>query len=454
MAVILNPGFETSGSGVTEAANWTYSETDTFFGSGYSGRGDHSTALASGVGVDSSAVQVGSNCYCLGRSSTTLGLTDLDQNSYCQVAQTIDVTRVKNFTVNLAWKTVYNTPDYFRYSIIVDDGTENELWYTQDSDASSNNPWMAEDIDTSSYTGSADLILRLKHIGTQTTRFIPGCFADAITETLLPDQPTLVTPTNTDDDVNTPTVFDWLDATDATSYNLQVATDNSFSNIVLSSTGISASTHTDTAETLSRGVLYYWRVYGVNANGTGQASSTFSFTTFNVTVPTLSTPANNSDEERLTSKTFTWTGTDEDSDYDIQVATDAAFSSKIIDTSIGSATTSYTMTTNLSKDTFYYWRVRATARTIVSSWATAFLFRTVYGRKCITIAHTPSLIVNDTIGIKMDNDIIHWTRISAVTHTAGVESVICFAEEPHFPTSIGNTVKLPSINNDRWTDDD
>jgi len=99
-----------------------------------------------------------------------------------------------------------------------------------------------------------------------------------ITQLTLPVPPVLRSPDNgTTLDTNTPT-FDWFDAAGATSYTLVIATDNNFSNIVLTKSAVGSTAALSETEKLSYGTRYYWRVRGTNAAGSGDWSSTWSFT--------------------------------------------------------------------------------------------------------------------------------------------------------------------------------
>jgi len=99
-----------------------------------------------------------------------------------------------------------------------------------------------------------------------------------ITELILPAAPTLVSPENrVAVDTLTPT-FDWADAAGATSYTLEVAADNNFSNIVCTKTVIDSNVTLSETEELSYGTHYYWRVRGTNAAGLGDWSLTWGFT--------------------------------------------------------------------------------------------------------------------------------------------------------------------------------
>lgn len=98
-----------------------------------------------------------------------------------------------------------------------------------------------------------------------------------ITVTLPPAAPSLSSPGNgTAIDTLTPT-FDWDDATGATQYTLQLATDNNFSNIVITKSPLESTATLDESEKLAYATNYYWRVRGSNAAGSGSWSQTWTF---------------------------------------------------------------------------------------------------------------------------------------------------------------------------------
>ncbi|GAH99499.1 unnamed protein product, partial [marine sediment metagenome] len=70
--------------------------------------------------------------------------------------------------------------------------------------------------------------------------------------------------------------FDWADAAGATSYRLEMATDNNFSNIVCTKTVMDSNVTLSETEKLSYGTHYYWRVRGINSAGLGDWSVTWS----------------------------------------------------------------------------------------------------------------------------------------------------------------------------------
>ena len=158
--------------------------------------------------------------------------------------------------------------------------------------------------------------------------------------------------------------FDWSDYPTASSYQLEVSKNNTFTQMVLnkSITGTSNSSYTPTAN-LSASALLYWRVRAKVGSTYSQWSAVRSFTTGNPpSVPTLKSPSNGA-KVAGPSPLFDWNnstvsgGTVFDH-YELQVATDAAFTSPN-DTSVAGITNSQDNSNVLSGGTTYYWRVRS-----------------------------------------------------------------------------------------------
>jgi hypothetical protein len=93
-----------------------------------------------------------------------------------------------------------------------------------------------------------------------------------------PAKVSLSTPTNTETDVAQLTSFGWV-ATDATNhYQLQVALDSGFTNVVRDIAYILTNSHQLSSE-LVENTTHYWRVRAINEVGNGEWSDTRSFTT-------------------------------------------------------------------------------------------------------------------------------------------------------------------------------
>ncbi len=87
---------------------------------------------------------------------------------------------------------------------------------------------------------------------------------------------TLTNPVDNATDISLSTDLKWDVGVNATNYDVQVATDSGFSNVISSGT---VSTNTYTLNGLSGNTTYYWRVKPKNTCGEGNYSTVFSFKT-------------------------------------------------------------------------------------------------------------------------------------------------------------------------------
>jgi hypothetical protein len=195
-------------------------------------------------------------------------------------------------------------------------------------------------------------VAALNTIGTQ------GAWSE--TRTLTVDilaAPTLTSPTDGFTVTTGTPTFEWGAVTDATDYQIQVANDSGFTDIVFTDTDVSTSHTSSTA--LTDGNTYYWRVAARNTYGTpGAWSVTRTLTVGILVAPTLTLPDNGSTDGTGGTPTFTWGAVTGATDYQIQVASDSGFASIVYtDTT---ATTSCTPGTALTGGSItYYWRVAA-----------------------------------------------------------------------------------------------
>jgi hypothetical protein len=151
----------------------------------------------------------------------------------------------------------------------------------------------------------------------------------------------------------------WTESSDATSYELQYATDSTFSSPTTLYSGSSRSLLT--TPTPSTETTYYYRVRGVNSHGNGTWSNTVDLTvtisSSSTTTPgttTLSDPG--SSIESGTSVTISWTASSDASSYELQYATNSSFTSSATLYSGSSRSTLITPTSSIA--TTYYYRVR------------------------------------------------------------------------------------------------
>lgn len=101
-----------------------------------------------------------------------------------------------------------------------------------------------------------------------------------------PSAPTLNVPADAATGVATAPTLSWAGSNGAT-YQVQVATDAAFTNVVATATGLTAASYTVTPA-LSSATTYYWHVRSTNGCGTSAYSTTFSFTTGTLSCATIS----------------------------------------------------------------------------------------------------------------------------------------------------------------------
>jgi hypothetical protein len=175
--------------------------------------------------------------------------------------------------------------------------------------------------------------------------------------------PTLVSPTGSVQ-TNRPT-FDWDDVPNATGYTVQVSTVNTFAAILMTETS-TVSRHTLTKD-LPAGKTLFWRVITNGANGPSLPSASLSITAAATpSIPLLSAPVDNLLVTDTLTPKLDWTNSTVPAGvtfgkYQLEVATDAAFSTIVLtqDVSGGPTVSEFTLTTPLSPNTKYYWRVRS-----------------------------------------------------------------------------------------------
>ena len=91
----------------------------------------------------------------------------------------------------------------------------------------------------------------------------------------------LTSPGNTDTGVGLAPVFAWEEISNASSYDIEIATDSGFSSILVNE---NVTSNSYTGATLNQSTTYYWRVKAKNSCGEGNFSSVNSFTTQNCSV--------------------------------------------------------------------------------------------------------------------------------------------------------------------------
>lgn len=174
-----------------------------------------------------------------------------------------------------------------------------------------------------------------------------------------PEKAKLIYPENSSMDIPTNVELRWERLSTHFYYELQIAKDIDFNDIVYSKNDIILSSFLDPARFNPPGLepgyrKYYWRVRGINAGGPGEFSEIYSFTT-GFGSPELLFPANNATNVLVTDSLI-WQKQPEEfiKNYRLQVATNTFFTNLILDTVLSY---NYYLVNLLPESERYFWRV-------------------------------------------------------------------------------------------------
>ncbi len=239
--------------------------------------------------------------------------------------------------------------------------------------------------------------------------------------------------------------FAWSQSTDSQSgvygYQVQIATDSSFNNIVA---WINTTLNT-TQYTLPEG-RYYWRVRAIDNTQNPSNWSVICFFGIDLTpppAPQLLSPQN--DSVLNYTPTLTWRGVNDTLSgvkyYEVMVDDNPSFSSPIVD--IYTASTNYSFSSNLTQGT-YYWKVRAIDNVNnVGIWSSVYHF---------TIALNPPpsptlLSPTNNTWFNIATLTFDWTDVSGQVATAYYEMEIDVSMNFTSPTKYNTTASQITISN-------
>jgi hypothetical protein len=195
--------------------------------------------------------------------------------------------------------------------------------------------------------------------GGTSTYSAPWSFTTSAAGGNLPAAPTLASPLNGATGISPSPTLTWNISSGATSYQLQVSTNSSFSTIDFSQSGITGTSYGVIG--LAEGATYYWRMNATNAVGTGPYSDIWGFTTTILPLAPVAAPALGSPEDGATSvsadPTLSWNPAGAAISYQLQVSTTASFKTTVVNRG-GILETSIKLR-DLSRNTTHYWRVCA-----------------------------------------------------------------------------------------------
>jgi M6 family metalloprotease-like protein len=208
--------------------------------------------------------------------------------------------------------------------------------------------------------------------------------------------PTLVSPTNNSTGVPVNATLKWNTVSSALGYNLQIAKDSNFTNIVLRDSGMTSVTYLCSG--LNNSTKYYWHVAAVGTNGVSDWSGFWNFTTA-LGPPTIPNPPTNATGIPLSGK-LSWNKIALADSYRLQVSHTWDFAATIVNiANIPDSTYQYS---GLDYATKYYWRVASNKSPETSPWSTTWNFFTIL---TTPILNSPS---NNAIGLPDSNSTLTW----------------------------------------------
>ncbi len=193
---------------------------------------------------------------------------------------------------------------------------------------------------------------------------------------LPPGQIVLLNPENDAEEISILPEFHWQEDNRSEHYHLMVSEGSEFVDPVINIMELSAANHL-VAEELEHETTYHWQVRGINEQGTGEWSESFSFTT----IPgfpeqvVLSSPADGSEEIDLQPELI-WEEAQRAEVYEIQIAEHGTFEVPDVE-STDLIDTFFIPDDMLQFQTTYEWRVRAINDQGEGEWSESSSFTTV-----------------------------------------------------------------------------
>jgi len=198
--------------------------------------------------------------------------------------------------------------------------------------------------------------------------------------------PTLYSPEAGASGVELKPLFQWSSTAWATSYELLVSTNDSFSSPLISMTGHKAlpATAWQCDTQLDYNTTYYWKVRAIGSDSYSPWSDTGIFTTISepttppLEPPLLQAPSPGAADVCLT-PSFAWSGVDSATGYEFILAEDNNFTHPVISKLGKNAlpAVAWLCDTQLDYNTTYYWKVRAIGSDSYSPWSDTGIFTTI-----------------------------------------------------------------------------
>lgn len=187
-------------------------------------------------------------------------------------------------------------------------------------------------------------------------------------------KPSLIMPANNEEKVSLSPTFVWTMVPGATKYDIDIALDEDFDNIVTGRRGIPS--NSVTIPGLEQKTKFYWRVRALNEETMSFWTDPYSFTTTvqGAGIPVLVTPISGSIMQPV-SGTVTWEVAPRAKTYQIQISETNDFSA-VVATQDG-LTSAFFEYLNFEHYKTYFWRVRSLNDSGYTAWSVIWNFRVI-----------------------------------------------------------------------------
>lgn len=198
--------------------------------------------------------------------------------------------------------------------------------------------------------------------------------------------PALALPADGADNLNDSITFKWNYAENASFYDLQISSSQSFDSLEIELTDLQDTSYLITG--LNGLTTYYWRVKSANAAGESEYSNANIFTTGFPRIPLAVYPEDLSLDIPL-QPAFRWTKAAGAEGYRFQLAKSLLFTefSMVVDTT-GLPDTTF-VSPELEKNKIYFWRVSADNQIGWSGWSMAYRFKTATTSEVVVDGSVP-----------------------------------------------------------------
>lgn len=201
----------------------------------------------------------------------------------------------------------------------------------------------------------------------------------------------------------------WTSINEATEYSLSVSTNSSFDNIDIKEKNIQTNTYNYTD--LKYNTKYFWRIAAENDSSKSFWSNTHYFTT-ELETPVFTYPLNNDIDIPLNCN-LTWSVSEDNTFYKLQISLDSDFTDLIFDSD---KLLELKFNYMFERNTIYYCRVKSVSDSNYSNWSETIKFRTIDPNSVEEINLKDAVIIfpnpsNDNITVKILNNSTYNTAI-------------------------------------------